>query len=96
MKEIQPKFASEVTFVAIDIGYRDSKELQVFAQKENHPWLVGLANREILVALDVKVQSTKIAIDADGVIVYKAGYGKGTNEEWLSVFETLTEVTPST
>ena len=36
---------------------------------------------------DVKVQSTKIAIDSNGFVVYRAGYGQGTIEEWISVFE---------
>ena len=40
--------------------------------------------------LDVTVQSTKIVIDADGVIVYRAGYGKGTGKDWISMFEKLT------
>ena len=42
------------------------------------------------------VQSTKIAIDADGVIVYRASYGKGTGKDWISVFEKLTEETSET
>ena len=46
--------------------------------------------------LDVTVQSTKIAIDADGVIVYRVGYGKGTGKDWISVFEKLTGETPET
>jgi hypothetical protein len=96
MKGIQPQFASELTFVAVDIGYGDLKELHAFAQEEGYPWLVGVADRKILQAFDVKVQSTKIAIDADGVIVYRAGYGKGTSEEWISVFEKLSAVKPST
>ena len=90
IKEIQPRFATDVTFVPVDIGSGwDLKELQLFAQEKDYPWLVGLADRKVLEAFDVKVQSTKIAIDADGVIIYRAGYGKGTNEEWISVFEKL-------
>ena len=50
---------------------------------------MDLADRKVLEAFDVKVQSTKIAIDADGIIVYRAGYGKGTSEEWTSVFEAI-------
>ena len=42
------------------------------------------------------VQSTKIAIDAAGVIVYRAGYGKGTGKDWISVVEKLTEETSET
>ena len=77
-------------FVPVDIGSGwNVKELQLFVQEKNYPWSVGLADRKVLEAFAVKVQSTKIAIDADGVIIYRAGYGKGTNKEWISVFEKL-------
>ena len=49
-----------------------------------------------LKSLDVTVQSTKIAIDADGVIAYRAGYGKGTGKDWIAVFEKLTKETSET
>lgn len=93
MKGIQPRFASEVTFVAVDIGNSDSKQLDIFAQDQEYPWFVGSSNRDMLESLGVKVQSTKIAIDSDGIIVYRAGYGRGTNEEWVSVFERLSGIT---
>lgn len=40
---------------------------------------------------DLKVtrQSTKIAISPDGVITYRDGYGKGTDQTWREVFEDL-------
>ena len=96
MKEIQPQFAEAVAFVAIDIGYSDLKELHAFAQEQGYPWATGLGDQELLQAFRVKVQSTKIAIDMDGVIVYRAGFGKGTNEEWISVFEILARRAPRT
>ena len=89
MKKIQPQFAAETAFVAVNIGHGNLEDLRAFAQDEGYPWLVGSADREILQAFDVKVQSTKIAIDVDGVIIYRAGFGEGTNEEWVSVFEEL-------
>ena len=96
MKDIQPRFASKVAFFAVDVGNWQDWKLHAFGQEQDYPWPVGQAGRETLKTLDVIVQSTKIAINADGVIVYKAGYGKGTNEQWLSVFKILAEVTPST
>ena len=42
------------------------------------------------------VQSTKIAIDAYGVTVYRAGDGKGIGKDWISVLEKLTEETSET
>ena len=97
MKDIQPRFASEVAFFAVDVGnWQDLKELHAFGQEQDYPWSVGQAGRETLKTLDVIVQSTKIAINADGVIVYRAGYGEGTSKDWTSVFEMLSGVTPDT
>ena len=38
----------------------------------------------------VSSQSTKVAIDANGVIVYRAGIGQGDPSEWEGVFKELT------
>ena len=90
MKEIQPKFVEEVAFAAIDIGYGlDLAELHTFAEEQDYPWGVGQADTQLLQAFGVTVQSTKIAIDADGLIVYRAGYGEGTSEEWAEVFRDI-------
>ena len=94
MMAIQPRFVEDAMFIAVDIGDEvDLGELNAFSQKQRYPWAVGRTNRETLKSLDVTVQSTKIAIDADGVIVYRAGYGKGTGKDWISVFERLIEKT---
>ena len=94
MMEIQPRFVEDAMFIAVDIGDGvDLGELNAFSQKQGYPWAVGRTNRETLKSLDVTVQSTKIAIDAYGVIIYRAGYGKGTAEDWISVFERLIEET---
>ena len=39
--------------------------------------------------MKVLVQSTKIAIDAQGVIVYRDGYGRGGEDVWRQVFKDL-------
>ena len=95
MKEIQPKFASKVRFVSVDIGYSDPKDIQALAESRGYPWSTGLADRKMLEEFNVRVQSTKIAIDSNGVITYRAGYGQGTIAEWTSVFEKLEQVSPN-
>ena len=92
MKTIQPKFAGKVAFVGVDIGYNtDFAGVVAFAEEQNYPWPVGQANINMLTEFGVNVQSTKIAIDAEGIIVYRAGYGEGTSEELTNVFETMSD-----
>ena len=81
----------EVEFIAIDIGYnRDFAKIRAFSEEQGYPWKVGRADDQMLTLLGVQVQSTKIALDAEGVIVYRAGYGEGDETDWLVVFERLT------
>ena len=92
MKEIQPKFAEAVAFIAVDIGYSAKlADLRTFAEEKDYPWAVGQGNVNMLKAFGVTIQSTKIAVDADGIIVYRAGYGVGTSEEWARVFSTMVD-----
>ena len=86
MKEIQPRFAGRVAFFAVNIDSSlDLAKLQEFSKENGYPWRVGQSDIKMLKAFDVTIQSTKIAIGKDGVIVYRAGYGEGTSQEWASV-----------
>ena len=54
-------------------AYRESSEL---------PWTVAAAPREVAVQYGVRVQSTKIGIGADGVVVWVSGYGTSDAGAW--------------
>ncbi len=56
-----------------------------------YPGIVSMPLGRMLRDLEVFSQSTKIAIDADGVIVYRAGYGRGGPNEWREVFQKLAD-----
>jgi len=90
MKEIDQDSGGNITFVPVDIGYNSSlTELKNFSQSENYKWKVGKASADMLKAFGVTIQSTKIAIDRTGTIVYREGYGKGTPEDWLSIIKDM-------
>ena len=90
MKDIHPEFAGQVLMVAVDIGHEtQSTELRAFAETEDYPWQVGQADFHVLKAFEVTVQSTKIAINASGSIIYRASFGQGTNKEWREVFGSM-------
>ena len=73
-------------FIAVNIDHSlDLAKLHAFSTERNYPWAVGQADIKMLRAFGITVQSTKIAINTDGVIVYRAGYGEGTSQEWASV-----------
>jgi hypothetical protein len=90
MKEVYPDFAGSVDFYAVGSDPTESLErLESFRQGQEHPWPVATAEGSLLRDLEVLVQSTKIAMDSEGVIVYRSGYGQGGPEEWRRVFSEL-------
>tara|TARA_B100001146_G_C15881942_1_gene306432 strand:+ start:45 stop:332 length:288 start_codon:yes stop_codon:yes gene_type:complete len=89
-KEIIPDFSGEIDFILIDIGSGfGNEQLESFVIEQSYYGIVGIADRDILKLLDVNIQSTKIAIDSDGTIIYREGYGKGGKDEFRDVFSKL-------
>lgn len=58
-------------------------------QKNGYPWPVAEMTGSGLRDFKVVSQSTKIAIDTEGVITYREGFGGGDLNKWQSVFESL-------
>ena len=86
MKEAWPSFEGEAVFIPLDIGHASNlAELHSFAEKQGYPWFIGQADLKMLSNYGVAIQSTKIAIDENGVIFYRAGYGEGTIKEWSKI-----------
>jgi thiol-disulfide isomerase/thioredoxin len=92
MKEVYPDFAGSVDFYAVGSDPTEALErLESFRQGQGHPWPVATVQGTLLRDLEVLVQSTKVAINSEGVIVYRSGYGQGGPEEWRRVFAGLAE-----
>ena len=90
MKEIDQNVGGNSTFIAIDIRFNSSlTELKSFSESKNYQWKVGTAKGNMLKDFGVTIQSTKIAIDRTGKIVYREGYGRGTPEEWFSIIKDM-------
>lgn len=96
MKDLWPEYADRVDFYAIGQSLFESLErLESYAQKEGYPWPVAEIDPKILKDLKVLQQSTKIALDHQGVITYRDGYADGGVDKWRQVFEDLIERTGS-
>ena len=94
MKEIYPEFAEQVNFYAVGTfikAVEDVDRLENHRQRNGFPWPVAnpVNEREALANLNVASQSTKIAFDSRGVIVYRDGFGGGDVDVWKQVFSDL-------
>ena len=90
LKALQPLYENDITFIAIDIDTgADLEELRVFANDQGYPWQIGISSRKLLREFRILTQSTKVAIDRHGVIIYRGGFAEGNIDEWTSIFKTL-------
>ncbi|MBM3934336.1 MAG: TlpA family protein disulfide reductase [SAR202 cluster bacterium] len=91
MKQVYPAFGDEVAFYAIGIDPSESiSDLQDVARSRGYPWPGALPNSTMARDFNVLQQSTKIAIDSEGKIIYRDGYGVGSDDTWRSTLSTLT------
>ena len=90
LKNIYPEFADNVDFYAVNIDPTDDMErLEAFREDQGYPWPIAHSGKDTLTRLNVTYQSTKVAIGADGIIVYRERMGGGDPDKWREVFQEL-------
>ena len=90
LKEIYPQYADKVDFYAVNYDATESfQSLEAFGEREGYPWRIVQPGRGDVARYRVTYQSAKVAFGADGVIVYRAGFGGGNANEWRALFEDL-------
>ena len=94
MKEIYPDYADDVAFYAVGLhpGLKEEMTvLKAYKEQNGYPWAIATGPTEMMAALGVTIQSTKIAFDTNGTIVYREGMGAGDEEIWRQVFSELSQ-----
>ena len=92
--DIYPEFAGQVAFYAVGQDPTESLgEMEQYRERQGYPWPVAEPIDKMLIDLRVLQQSTKIAVDARGIITYRAGYGRGDPDTWWQVFQGLAKST---
>ena len=92
MKDVYPEFADSVDFYAIGQSpFESIDQLESDRIKEGYLWPIAEIDPNILSSLRVLQQSTKIVLDHQGIITYRAGYAGGGADKWREVFSDLVE-----
>ncbi len=90
LKSVYPEFANEVDFYAVNVDPTDKLESLIkFAEREGYEWQVAQPDASMLADFGITYQSTKVAIGGDGIITYRAGFGRGDADEWRRVMAEL-------
>lgn len=90
LKSIYPEYADSVDFIVV--GQDPSEpigDLVAYRDGQGQPWPVSVAGPGMLADLRITTQAFKLAIGADGVITYRAGYRSGNPEVWRAVIADL-------
>lgn len=75
---------------AISVDTSDTLQgIEEYHQIQGYPWQPALPGPDMLQSLQIVQRSTKVAFDADGIVVYRAGFGEGDADDWRAVFEQL-------
>ena len=90
LTEIYPEFSGSVDLYAVNVDTSDSlKSAAQFGQNQGWTFPVAHPGEGMIRDFKVTKQSTKVAFDGNGVIVYRDGFGRGDPGRWQQVFQEL-------
>ena len=88
LTEIYPPLKDKVELYAVAFN-EPLSDLQSYQNESGHAGTVARAVGNMVRDFRVTQQSTKVAIDGNGVITYRSGYGRGSAAEWAAVLQEL-------
>ncbi len=92
LKDIYPQYRDRVAFYALGISpFENEEDLDAFNRSQGFPWPTAAASAEMVNDFHIAIRSTKVAIDRNGVIVFREGYGIVSDQTWHRVFQELSD-----
>ncbi len=70
-------------------SFESADYLASWGESRGFFWPLATLDRDVLVAYNVRTQSTKIGIDTNGVIVLREGYGTNSADTWREWLDML-------
>ena len=74
----------------MDLG-ETAGELTHFREQQGYPFGLATTDARTLAAFNYVGRSSKFGVDSKGIIIYRAGYGDGTDAEWRGLFQRLAQ-----
>ena len=93
LKDVYPEYQDSVDFYALGIDPTEELSTLVgYRDGQGYPWPVSKAPAAMLPQYNVLGQPTKLAVDGNGIIVFREGYGVEPAETWHELFRELSQV----
>ena len=81
-----------MAFYAIGIDpFERLDKLVQYKKAQDYIWPVSMAPDGMLPDYNITVQSTKVAIDGEGIITFREGYGRKSDDIWRQLFQRLSQ-----
>ncbi|MBM3925139.1 MAG: hypothetical protein FJ320_04010 [SAR202 cluster bacterium] len=86
------QYQDKVSVLAIDTDPSESEsKIREFRDANGYSWPMATTHRDVVRDYNITVQSSKVAVDHQGVIAFRSGYGTQSEGKWREWFEELAE-----
>ncbi len=90
LSSIYPEFEDKVEFYGVGFDPLESfDEIESMKKSQGYVYETAIPVGRVIPTLNVTRQSSKMAIDGNGVITYRDGYSGGSDEVWRRVLSAL-------
>ena len=88
LKSIYPDYEGRVTILGVEQDPTEgASKIREFAGKNGYTWEMATFDADIVLEYRILQQSSKVAINANGVITYRGGYGNLSPSKWREVLD---------
>ena len=63
--------------------------LEEYRQQNDIPWNMAEGDFQILRDYEVRTQSTKLAMDPQGTVLFRKGYSTNSDDDWRGYFQSI-------
>lgn len=92
LKTVYPDYQGAVALLAIDVDPSEDADLvNRYRQRQGYPWPMAVYDPFVVSDYRVTSQASKVAINAEGVIVFRSGFGSLRADKWREVLSLATE-----
>jgi thiol-disulfide isomerase/thioredoxin len=90
LKTVYPEYEDEITLIGVGFGSGQTiGVLEEYRQQNGIPWAMAEGGLPMLVDYEVRTQSTKVGMDARGVILFRKGYSANSADDWRGYFQSI-------
>ena len=90
-KSVYPDYQDEVGFIAVGIDPSETTDTIIsYAERQGYPWEMAVHHGDVQSAFGISRQPSKVIIDGDGVITFRAAGRSNNADQWREALDAVT------